>query len=198
MVLHKIRFYGTVGTIYLLTLGTIGGLLYSSHLFGTPVWAVAKSQTVHHHAVISAPKIISGIPSRIVIPTADIDLAVDKGYYDSATKTWSLSPDHAQFAAITSPANDRSGMTFIYGHGTDAVFGKIGTNRPAIGTLVKLYTANGHIFTYSLSDVSDLKPNETSILKDSKKGPPMLIIQTCTGVFSEWRTMFTFVLEKVE
>ncbi len=194
--LNKLRFASSLAVLYVLTIGTIGGILYSSHLVADRAYAKPQPVSTHHIPVPHTPA-ISGKPVRIVIDTAAIDLPVDDGVYDSATQSWSLSDTHAQFAVMTKPANNKAGTTFIYGHGTDAVFGKIGSNPPPVGTATNIYTDNGHVFTYTLTNVKDYDPNDTSIFKDVASGPPQLIVQTCTGIFSEWRTMFTFTFDKV-
>jgi hypothetical protein len=195
--LQRIRFVSSITLIYVLTIGTISGLLYSSHLFGTPVWAVTKPHIVHHKPIKLPPKVISGKPVRIVIVNAGIDLIIDKGQYNETNGTWTLSETHAQFAVMTALANDHAGTTFVYGHGTDAVFGKIGTSPPPAGTIAQLYTDNNHIFSYKLETIRNLLPTDTSIFDDTANGPPQLIVQTCTGAFSQWRTMFIFTFEKV-
>jgi hypothetical protein len=196
--LQKLRFISSIATIYILTIGTITGLLYSSHLFGTPVWAVTKPVIVQHKPIKLPPKVISGKPVRIVIASSGIDLPLDEGNYDPTAGTWTLSDTHAQFAVMTAPANDHAGTTFIYGHGTDAVFGKIGSNHPATGTVAQIYTDNNHVFSYTLQTVRDMQPTDTSILNGTSSGSPQLVVQTCTGIFSEWRTMFIFAFEKVQ
>ncbi len=200
MILQKIRFFSSVVLAYALTIGAIGALLYSSHLFGPPVWAV-QPPAVHQHTIkptAVTPATISGIPSRIVITAAGIDLPVDKGTYDAKSGTWTLSPTHAEFAIMTMPANNDAGTTFIYGHGTDAVFGKIGDSPPPTGTVAQLYTEDGHVFTYTLESVRNLRPTDTSILADTTSGQPRLVVQTCTGAFSQWRTMFMFAYKDVQ
>jgi hypothetical protein len=199
MMLHKIKFYGSISIIYLLTLGTIGSIFYSSHLFGTPASATPQvhMKPVKKPSVIITQQVIAGRPIRIIIPSRGIDLKIDQGSYDPASRTWTLSQRNAEFALISEPANNIGGLTFIYGHGTDAVFGKIGTNPPSIGSIATIYTDNGHIFTYVLDQVKDHNPSDTDILKNPATGPPRLVIQTCTGIFSQWRTMFTFSFKGV-
>jgi hypothetical protein len=193
--LRKVRFFSSLATIYILTVGTIGAMLYSSHLFGTPVWAVTepKAAAVQHITPKPLPpKVISGKPVRITIETSGIDLSIIDGTYDPSSETWTLSPDKAQYAVMSALANNHAGTTFIYGHGTDAVFGNIGTNHPPIGTAANIYTDNGLIFSYKLEDVKDYRPTDTNILDNTDSGAPRLVVQTCTGLFSEWRTMFIF------
>lgn len=196
--LRKIRFFSSIGALYLLTIGTIGGLLYSSHLLGTPAWAKQPPVTVKQTPLPLPPKVISGQPASIAIPDASIHLKIDKGYYNDNDGSWTLSDTNAQYAVISALANDHAGTTFIYGHGTDAVFGKIGSNKPPVGTKAIITTDNNHTFTYSLQQVRDFEPSDTSLFDDMATGSPRLIVQTCTGVFSEWRTMFIFKLEGVD
>lgn len=195
--LHKLRFYGSIAIVYVLTFGAIGVLLYSSHLFGTKADATQGNDTASSKPV-SPRHAIAGTPARIAIPSYDIDLPVDTGRYDHNRKKWTLSDTHAHYAAITAPANNRAGTTFIYGHGTNAVFGKIGANPPPAGTIAHIYTDNGHLFTYTLQSIADYTPGQTDIFENALTGSPQLIIQTCTGAFSEWRTMFTFSFKEIE
>lgn len=101
------------------------------------------------------------------------------------------------FATLSKQPNNKAGMTFIYGHGTEKVFGKIGNNHPAVGSIAEIYTDNNHVFTYSLKAIENLKANDTWILKNKHSGPPRLIIQTCTGIYSQWRTMFEYTYMSV-
>lgn len=195
--LRKIYFISSIATIYILTLGSIGALLYSSHMLGISAQAVTEPEPISIRPTAKIPKALSGKPVRITIADRQIDLTVQDGGYDYATRSWILSETNAQFAVTSSPANDHEGATFIYGHGTDAVFGKIGSNPPPSGTLAQLFTDNGHVFSYELQTVQNLKPTDTWILKNTHQGLPRLIVQTCTGAFSEWRTMFTFTFKEV-
>lgn len=193
----KIRFIISVAATYTLTAGAIGVILLSPQLFGIEQTAAIEPEVAQATKLPVPPKIISGIPVEISISARNIDLPVDQGRYDPETKSWTLSTTHAQYAVVSAIANNRAGTTFIYGHGTDTVFGRIGTSQPPKGTLATVQTDTGHTFTYSLQSISNLKPSDTWILKNSTIGNPRLIIQTCTGAFSEWRTMFIFSLKEV-
>jgi hypothetical protein len=195
--LHNIRYYSSIAITYCLTIGTIGVVLSSSHLLSKQVDAT-KELSVQAKPVPAATKtIVAGKPVRIVVAARAIDLPIDDGHYDFKSKTWSLSDTHAEYATSTALANNYSGTTFIYGHGTNAVFGRLGSNPPPLGTLAQIYTETGRIFTYKLQSVMNLKPNDTQILDNMAGGSPGLIIQTCTGALSEWRTMFKFSFEGV-
>lgn len=193
----KLKLIGSIALLYLLTIGVVGYALQPSRLLSTPVQAQQHKPTIKHEPVTSRFVLISGEPVRIVIPDYGIDLPVDEGTYNESG-AWTLSDTRAQFALISAPANNAGGNTFIYGHGTDAVFGKLGTTIPAPGTIAKIHTANGYVFTYRFAEAHNLTAADTWVFDDVTSGPPHLTVQTCTGSFSEWRTMFTFAFEKVE
>jgi Sortase domain len=154
-----------------------------------------------YKAVPVAPtvKVIAGIPVRIVIPGSSyqgqvVDLPVDKGYYDPASG-WMLSGYHAQYMTISSPANNFSGQTFIYGHNNDYVFGALRHVTPSPGAQALIYSDNGHVFSYSFVSSTDVAPDATAVL--DYHGPPILTIQTCTGSFNEVRTLYYFKFDRL-
>lgn len=196
VILRKLSYIGSVIAIYMITIGTIGGLLYSSQLH-TDSQVIASQNQSQYQPVTLAVNTVSGNPTRIIIPERTIDLPIDSGGYNQRTKRWAVSPLHANFAVTSVAPNNRSGTTFVYGHGTDQVFGKIGDNPPPIGSPAVIYTDNGHVFHYELALVQNLKPSDTWIIKNTAGGRPRLIVQTCTGIFSEWRTMFVYQFKEV-
>lgn len=164
----------------------------------TPQQTVAEA---YQAPVVHTPKppefiLVSGKPVRIVIAASNIDLPIDEGYYSPEDGSWTLSSDHAQYAMMTTLANNASGNTFIYGHGTDQVFAKLATSPPAAGSQAIIYTDNGHILSYTFDASRDLAPDDTSVF--DYEGPSILTIQTCSGAVSEWRTMYQFSFNKVE
>ncbi len=176
----------------------LGIIAITSQSLEKPVAAISQPIVTHRQQRSTAPAVVSDKPIRIVISAVGINLPLDDGTYDSQTGSWTLSDTHAQYAVISEPANNHGGTTFIYGHGTDAVFGKLSAAHPPNGTAVQLYTVNGHIFVYNLVDIHDYTPSDTSLFDTMTSGSPRLVVQTCTGIFSEWRTMFTFTFTKVE
>lgn len=194
--LRKLRFIASISLIYIATIGTIAGILQSSRFLVQP--AVAEPKIPLQQKVVKKPVVISGKPVHIAIETTSIDLALIDGSYDAATGSWTLSKTEAQFATMSSPANNQQGTTFIYGHGTAPVFGEISRQHPALGMLAHITTDSGRIFTYSLVDVHDYTPNDTSMLDDLESGAPRLVVQTCSGALSQWRTMFVFAYEGVK
>jgi len=173
--------------------------MYPAQLFSTPVHARANIPvTTPRKPAESRFVVVSGKPVRITIPDYAIDLAIDEGNYNPADSSWTLSDTNAQFATFTALANNHTGNTFIYGHATDIVFGKLAAAMPPVGTIALIYTDNNHVFSYRFSDAKTLTPSNTSVFDDTKSGKPTLTIQTCTGIFSEWRTMYRFDFIKVE
>jgi len=141
-----------------------------------------------------APQSVSGHPVRIVASSVGVDMPVVDGFYDSTTGDWTLYSDKAQFAAMTTQPNDKSGQTFIYGHATQRVFGKLLNMH--VGDTVEVYTNNGYKFTYTLKETEVVTPQNTGILNYS--GAPRLLLQTCVGTWSESRKFFILDYTKVE
>lgn len=191
---QKLQLISSVAGLYIATIGTVGYLALPAP---SPARAVSKISSSPPKPASPRFVVVSGKPVRIVIPDSNIDLPIDEGIY-AEDDSWTLSDTHAQFAVMSALANNHAGNTFIYGHGTDEVFGRIGNKTPAAGTLARIYTDNGNVFSYRFEESHNLTPDETDLLSDTKSGAPRLTLQTCTGVWSEWRTIFVFAFEKVE
>lgn len=198
---EKLRFYCVAGGLYLATAGLIGYVAVTAYIPRVTIVAAAPSITKVAQPepvpkkVAPAFILLSGKPVRLVIPDSGIDLPVDEGYYNEADGSWTLSDSHLQYAMMTMLANNHSGNTFIYGHGTTQVLGALANQSPANGAIAQVYTDTGHIFTYTFQSARSLSPDDTSVF--SYSGPPILTVQTCTGSVSEWRTLFTFKFEEV-
>ena len=136
--------------------------------------------------VEQAPQMKTGHPVRIEAPTVGVDMPIVDGFYDAKSNDWTLYDDKAMFGAMTSQPNDNSGQTFIYGHATDRVFGKLLNMK--IDQPVYVYTSNGYKFTYKLKETHVVSPSDTGIL--NYNGGPRLLLQTCVGTFSENRKFF--------
>lgn len=137
---------------------------------------------------------ISGKPVRLEVPAANINITIIDGAYNTNTGEWTLTDDKAQFALPTVQPNDQSGNTLIYGHNTWAVFAALHNLKQ--GAEAKIYTENGHIFTYKLRSSEVVDPTNTAIF--DYEGAPQLTLQTCTGVWSEARKFFYFDLVTAE
>ncbi|HVX24210.1 MAG TPA: sortase [Candidatus Saccharimonadales bacterium] len=185
--LTRALFYGRLGLVYGLTVWAVvvvfhpAGLLAAPHLF---------TLTAAERPLPPPAQAISGRPVRIVISSEHVDLPVDPGYYNPADGSWTLSGYRAQFAMVSSLANNLAGNTFIYGHNNNYVFGALRHHTPNSGAIALLYTANHHIFAYSFVNATSVGPTDVNVL--NYRGPSLLTIQTCTGSLNEWRTMYRF------
>jgi LPXTG-site transpeptidase (sortase) family protein len=196
MKLRKTIIFCSMAACYIIAMFTLAYLIHSSlqpkltQTRGRKEVALVGSAKQQHKAKY-------GKPVRLVVADRDIDIAVGEGHYDPESDTWTEDESRALFALTTSLPNDRSGLTYIYGHGTDRVFGRLGTDPPPKGTEAKVYTSNNLVFLYQLVSVRNVKPDDTSILQKISEGKPRLVLQTCTGLFSEWRTVFNFAYKGV-
>lgn len=137
---------------------------------------------------------ISGRPTRLTIPSVNIDIAVASGTYNSETGAWDLSKDKAHFATITPEANNKIGNTFIYGHNNKNVFAAL--DGMAVGDKAVVATDTGHTFTYTLQSIKDVEPTDVSLFE--YRGSSMLTIQTCSGNWFEKRRLFGFSFSEVK
>jgi len=161
---------------------------------GTPSLAPFSAIANAEAPTANAPRTLTaGKPVRILIPSLNIDLAVVDGYYDAASQTWTLTGDKAQYAVMTSKANNIAGNTFIYGHNNKKVFASL--PKIKVGDKVTLETDNGHKFTYKYVSSYETDPTDTSLF--SYKGQPILTVQTCSGLWFQNRELFTFALSEV-
>jgi LPXTG-site transpeptidase (sortase) family protein len=184
----RARFYAQLAFVYILT------LTFMFYALRPPTDAVSAQGILQPAAnkikVSSLPPLISGKPVKIIIPASSINLPVDEGRYNQVDNSWTLSLDRAHFAMMSSQANNQSGVTFIYGHNNNNVFGALRKVTPQPGAVAQIHTDNGHIFEYAFEAAANVTPNDTSALRYS--GPPILTVLTCTGSVNEWRTLYKF------
>lgn len=193
------KFYISVALYYMVTL-IFGIYIFRPQLIDVvlkndPVAPVVLADIAASNpteAVESAP-IIMGKPVRLLVPSVGIDLPVIDGQYNPLDQSWTLVSDKAHFAIPSLPANDRGGNTLIYGHNTPPVFKKL--SGLTLGASADVYTDNGYVFSYTFIQVDEVAPDNTTTF--SYSGTPILTLQTCSGVWSETREMFTFKFEKV-
>jgi len=140
---------------------------------------------------VSRPATIKGLPVRIVVPDAAIDLEIVKGYYSNTSKTWSVSPTLANYATNTAEVNNQHSQTLIYGHNNRKVFGSLLKLSP--GAEVLVYTDNGHIFKYKLRAADNISP-DTDIFKQMAAAGPGLKLITCDGAYFQYRHLMSLDL----
>jgi sortase (surface protein transpeptidase) len=196
----KLRYITTITTFFIAAGLLIGYGPYMQYRRNNAPAIVTTTFSAASGAVLSAstdqpasavlPTIIEGTPVRITIPSLAIDLKVLNGYYDTTKKTWTLTQDMAQYATITPKANNVKGNTFIYGHDIYAVFARL--RRIKHGNQAIIYTDNGHVLTYEFRSSLETNPYDDTLF--SYRGAPILTLQTCSGIWSQNRQLFTFDL----
>ncbi|HLZ15246.1 MAG TPA: sortase [Candidatus Saccharimonadales bacterium] len=157
------------------------------------VSAPSQPTTAMRAAQPKAPNYISGEPNHLSIPSLGINLDVIPGYYNATSQKWTLTLDKVQFAAMTTPPNNQSGVTFMYGHARTNVFGSLPKIQPGAQAIVT--TANGHTFYYTLDHNEVVAPTDSNSVF-SYSGKPILTLQTCVGLFFQKRDLITFRLDK--
>lgn len=145
---------------------------------------------VSNKAIETPAPLVSGKPTHITIQSVHIDLDVIPGYYDASNQSWTLSTDKAQWGVSTVEANNKSGLTYIYAHYRKNVFYTL--PQISAGDEAIIATENGHTFRYTFKSSSITKPTDTSVF--DYKGAPVLILQTCNGIWYENRQLFVFEL----
>lgn len=192
----KLRFYITIAILFILAGSLIGAELFLEPKPQTEVVATAAAQpTPDALATPPAPsQPTSGEPARILVPTANIDLAIEPGYYNYQKHTWTLSNTGANFAVMTAKPNNTNGNTFIYGHNNAAIFKRLMDIKPGDQAIV--VAKDGKRFVYQLQTSRDTQPTDTSLF--DYQGPPILTVQTCSGAWFQHRRLFTFKFVEVQ
>lgn len=137
---------------------------------------------------------ISGKPIELKIPTLNIDNAVIDGYYNSKSREWTLTTDKVQHAVSTFAPNNSTGLTFMYGHNRKEVFSRLPAIKP--GAILTIRTDNRKLFTYRYRESTVVKPADASVFEYT--GKPLLVLQTCTGLYYQNRQLFYFDFIEVQ
>lgn len=148
----------------------------------------------NHYPNINQKVIKSGFPTRLVIPSLDLDLEVGRGSYNISDRTWTIDDKHAFYADLSIPLNDNNGTTLIYGHGQAQVFGGLPNIKP--GAIAIVYSDSDYLFSYKYESVKNVVPSDLSVF--TAEGEPNLVLQTCTGPLDSYRGLFKFKLEEVK
>jgi len=136
---------------------------------------------------------VSGFPARITIPNRDLAVDIEAGRYDASRQVWTIGDNKAYFATVTSEPNTVSGNTFIYGHNRAGIFQAL--PGVEIGDEAFVTTENGRTFVYQFISMRETSPEDVSLFE--YQGEPILTLQTCTGLWSQHRSLFTFKLIEV-
>jgi LPXTG-site transpeptidase (sortase) family protein len=181
--------------VMLMSIGIIlGGLNLVSMWWDQKNSHVQAKALKNSQPVKNPDPLITGTPVHITIPNVGIDLSVIPGYYYPSDQSWTLSLDNAQWGTMTAKPNNKSGDTYIYAHYRLHVFYTLPHVKPGDEAVVT--TDNGHVFTYKFVNSSVTVPTDTSLF--NYKGKPILVLQTCTGVWYQYRQLFIFDLTDVK
>lgn len=155
---------------------------------------ITPSATTPYQQTAGKTLKVSGKPNFIQLPSRGISLEVAEGSFNRWSQSWTLSDDKAHWATNTMIANNQEGLTFIYGHNTERVFGALNNIQPGDTAIVR--TDTGSTFTYKFRDSKEVAPTDVSLF--NYKGAPVLVLQTCSGAWSEKRHLLTFDLVEVK
>lgn len=172
------------------------GLMFGGFSVITQLLTVKNShaQILQNHTPLNNPNpLITGTPVHLAVPDVNIDLDVVQGHYYPSTNSWTLTLNDAQWGTMTAKPNNKSGLTYIYGHYRVHVFYTLPHIKAGDQALVR--TDNGHTFTYTYTNNVVVSPSDTSIFK--YEGKPVLVLQTCTGAWYQYRQLFVFNLTKI-
>jgi LPXTG-site transpeptidase (sortase) family protein len=184
----------TAGVGVLASLAVITPAFVQQRSIAEAVANTASTTATTVTAPVPAPAVTHGHPTHIGVPSLGISLDIIDGQYNAADGSWTLSDTQAMFGTMTPEPNDTTGNTFIYGHATNRVFGRLPQLKT--GSEIAIHTSNGLRFVYTLRSSVVVSPTDTSVLAATQK--PTLTLQTCTGLWSENRHIFTFDFTRVE
>ncbi len=156
--------------------------------------SVGQMRTEPNQAVKPISYQVAERPVGLYVPRLNLFLEVDEGHYNPVSKTWNLSSTRAQWATITPRANNTSGNTFVYAHNYPAVFGRL--SELNAGDDFILLGEGGHRFVYTMTSRLETNPYDDRLFYYT--GPPILTVQTCSGLWDQNRLLITFKLTRVE
>lgn len=160
-----------------------------SHQGTVPIATILPHSDPVAKAAATGTPLVAGWPVNIAIPSVDINVGIVNGYFDAKTASWNVGLSVAQFVPLTTPPNNLDGDTYIYGHYRPAVFAYLHHIVP--GSTATVTTANGYLFTYKYINTYATPPSDISVLS-SYDGPPILLVQTCSGSFFQNRQFYVF------
>lgn len=170
--------------------GGIFILSSSSRAVLTPATA-KKSLTTNLHPA-TPQTFISEQPVRLFVPSADIALSVRRGVYDQNLMTWLVPGNEAYFADGSVQPNNSTGTTYIYGHANKKAFLNLDHLKEGDIAVVQ---GESKSFYYELVGNITTTSSDTSRL--TKSGPPLLVLQTCTGLHFQYRAQYVFKFVRV-
>lgn len=155
-----------------LLLTSIGGFyLY----YQQTILSFASIPTAAHDKSIS-----TGSPTRISIPSANIDLAVETGSIKNGV--WKISQENASFLDVSAKPGTE-GNIVIYGHNKKSIFGNL--NKVSMDDLIILEIVDGNILSYEVETISTVKPTQVEVIVPTDY--EVLTVYTCNGFLDSTR-----------
>lgn len=186
----KAQFYSLAGLLNL----AVGVMFYTVNITPMPVSATRIPTPISQ---VTAPKEIPatvGIPIKVSVPSVAIDLPVKVGSYHPEDGSWDLDLTSAYYADVSMPINNANGATIIYGHAQATIFETLPQIQP--GAEATVHTDTGYAFKYQFISSKEVPPTDVSVF--TANGPPTLVLQTCIGVYSELRGLYSFKLIAID
>lgn len=191
------RFQPLYLTGYLLGMYVFSAMMFVAITHPAPVAVHLRPQD---YAVHIEPKpgvrprpATQGQPVHLSIPSLALELPVKQGTYNPVTTEWSIDHSGAYHADISMPVNESNGTTLIYAHAQSGLFDTL-PNIPQ-GAQVSVASDTGHTFVYTYESMRETDPTDTSVFQAG--GPPTLVLQTCSGDWSQYRDLYSFRLTRV-
>ena len=150
-----------------------------------------SSSSLHANQPLPVSR-IEDAPEHIYIPSVGISLSVRRGYYDGARRTWLVPGNEAYIADGSSAPNNKSGTTYIYGHANKKAFLPLENLKMNDIAIVK---GTNKSFYYKLVGADTTVNSDTARI--TKQGPPLLVLQTCTGPHFQYRAQYVFEFVRV-
>lgn len=172
----------------------LNGYGISQRVQAEAVAAAGNAPAMAIDQTVIKPETIQGTPVHIEVAAVDINVQVENGYYNAQNGKWTLNDASAFYGTMTPPANSETGNTFIYGHNANNIFGNLRDAKEGIEAIVT--TDNGYKFYYTLESFKAVSPNDVSLIQPTEA--PTLTLQTCSGTWYQFRTLYTFTLQHYE
>jgi LPXTG-site transpeptidase (sortase) family protein len=166
------------GPVLLISIGiflmALGGINY----YRVRILSFSKTPT----SASETPSFKGIAPEKITIPSAKIDLSIEKGAITNGV--WEISPNNATFLN-TSAGIGAGGNTVIYGHNKKAIFGNLPYVK--IGEKVIITDAEGKNHEYEVYSKVFVGPDRVDLV--SPTGTEEVTIYTCWGIFDSQRVV---------
>jgi len=172
----------------------LNGYAISERVQAEAIGNIANAPEMAVDQSVVAAEAIQGTPVKIDVPDVKVSIGVEKGYYNAKNGKWTLSDTSAFYGTMTAPANSKSGNTFIYGHNANDIFGNLRDAKAGMQAVVT--TDNGYKFYYTLETFKAVSPSDVSLIQPTEA--PTLTLQTCSGTWYQYRTLYTFTLDRYE